>query len=218
MDREAWWAIVHAVERVGHNLAIKQQFFTRGLLARTGRAFRYLSLLRKSVLRGSSSRFCLPRKTLPLGLHFSIRPSIYPFIPKEAGPSNWLRPVSDFVSALSAQGILEPSANVPLPLLSWPSGDTWFSSTNKGSLTSRLGQDPCPPGKTRTKAPQEGSRWWMVPGEAGSLGHPRLVSVTWTVLVAFPPCPPLPLTCGQGFLQKDVHCGVIYTFENFKTA
>ena len=88
MDRGAWWATVHAVERVGHNLAIKQQFFTRGLLARTGRAFQCLSLLRKSALGGSSSRFCLPRKTLPLGLHFSI----HPFIPKEAGASNWLRP------------------------------------------------------------------------------------------------------------------------------
>ena len=55
----------------------------------------------------------------------------------------------------------------------------------------------------------------MVPGEAGSLGHPRLVSVTRTVLVAFPPCPPLLLKCGQGFVQKDVHRGVIYTYENF---
>ena len=85
MDREAWWAIVHAVERVGHNLAIKQHFFTRGLLARTGRAFRCLSLLRKSVLRGSSSRFCLPRKTLPLGLHFSIHPSIHLSIHSQRG-------------------------------------------------------------------------------------------------------------------------------------
>lgn len=98
--------------------------------------------------------------------------------------------MSNFVSALPAQGTFEASANILLPLLSWPSGDTWFSSTNKGSLTSRLGQDPCPPGETRTKAPQEGSQWWTVPGEAGSLGHPRLVNVTWTVLVAFPPCPP----------------------------
>ena len=83
MDRGTWWATVHAVKRVGRNLAIKQ-FFTRGLLARTGRAFQCLSLLRKSALGGSSSRFCLPRKTLPLGLHFSIHSSIHSF-PKRQG-------------------------------------------------------------------------------------------------------------------------------------
>ena len=87
MDRRAWWATVHAVQRVRHNLAIKQHFI-RGLLSRTGRAFLCSSLLRKSALGGPSSRFCLPRKTLSLGLHFSIHPSI----PKEAGASNWLRP------------------------------------------------------------------------------------------------------------------------------